>query len=127
MTTSDDQPPGELPDYGSAPKPPAGPLPLDPVPPPAPTVPTGTPGPSINQKALWSMILGIVAVFGLCCIIGGFIGIPAIVLGFLARAEITRSGGTQTGLGMATAGIAIGAVSELGSIVWLLLFSVGAL
>jgi len=94
MTTSDDQPSGELPDYGSVPKPPAGSLPLNPVPPAAPTMPTGTPGPPVNQKALWSMILGIVAIFGLCCVIGGFVGIPAIVLGFLARSEITRSGGT---------------------------------
>jgi hypothetical protein len=49
--------------------------------------------------AIASLILGIV---------GG--SLPAIILGFVARAKISRSGGALTGRGNATAGIVLGIV-----------------
>ncbi|WP_332641882.1 DUF4190 domain-containing protein [Aeromicrobium sp.] len=113
MTTSDDQPtPGELPDYGS-------------VPPPSP----GTPSASEavlqqNKKASWSLVLGIIGLLGLCCTIGGFLGIPAVVLGILGRSEIEASNGTQTGSGMAIAGIVTGAIAALAAIDVLIVFAV---
>lgn len=123
MTTSDD-PPGELPDYGSAPHPP----PLPPPPPPSTAADsvalTPVPVSPFNQKAIWSMVIGIVSLIGVCCVFGGFAGIAAIVLGAIARAEILRSGGGQAGLGMAVTGIVTGIVAELGSIVWMLVLAV---
>jgi thiol:disulfide interchange protein len=54
-------------------------------------------------------------VFGLLSLVcaGFFLGIPAIVLGFVARKNIERSGGATTGLGMATGGIVTGFVGTL--------------
>ena len=112
MTTSDDQPtPGELPDYGSVPPP-----------------PPGSPGasgaaPQQNKRAVWSMILGIVGLVGLCCTIGGFLGVPAIILGVAARNEVARSNGAQTGSGMAIAGIVTGAIAALGAIAMIVVFA----
>jgi hypothetical protein len=126
MTTSDDQTPGELPNYGSVPRPPG-----DPAPPPPPPPTDGAfslsqaPRKPINQKALWSLIIGVASLIGVCCVFGGFVGIAAIVLGVLGRAEVIKSNGNQTGIGMAIAGIVTGAIAEFGSIVLLLVFSVG--
>lgn len=113
MTTSDDQPtPGELPDYGSVPPP-----------------PPGTPSASDaalqqNKKASRSLVLGIVGLLGLCCTVGGFLGIPAVVLGIIGRSEIEASNGNQTGSGMAIAGIVTGAIAALAAIAVLIVFAV---
>ena len=53
------------------------------------------------------------AIASLICAIGGvfFLGIPSIlgiVFGFVARSQIQRSNGTQTGNGLALAGIIVG-------------------
>ncbi|EFQ84298.1 hypothetical protein HMPREF0063_11014 [Aeromicrobium marinum DSM 15272] len=79
--------------------------------------------PETNGKALWSMILGIVGL--ICC--GLFAGIPALVLGSLARNEITASGGRQDGSGMATAGVVLGSISIVLSLVSIVLYSTGVL
>ena len=114
MTTNDgDQPiSGDLPSYGSAPPPPPGsyPPPSGSYPPPPPggaPAPGGYGGmPQQNKKALWSMILGILGL--LCC---GLAGIPALILGNQAKQEIASSGGTQTGDGMAKAGVILGIIA----------------
>lgn len=112
MTTNDgDQPiSGDLPSYGSVPPPPQPPPGSYPPPPPggygAPA-PGGYGGvPQQNKKALWSMILGILGL--LCC---GLAGIPALILGNQAKQEIASSGGTQTGDGMAKAGVILGIIA----------------
>ena len=58
------------------------------------------------------MILGILG--PLCC--GIFTAIPALILGIMARKEIDASGGNQTGRGMAIAGIILGIVGIIVSI-----------
>ncbi|WP_229053624.1 DUF4190 domain-containing protein [Aeromicrobium sp. Leaf350] len=65
-----------------------------------------------SQKAIWAMVLGIVSIFGTACFyIGGFaMGIPAIVLGVIARKEIAASNGQQEGGGFAVAGLVTGIV-----------------
>ena len=74
------------------------------------------PAPQQNQKALWSMILGICAVVGafvsfLCCVPFGLLaGIPAVILGPMATKEIDRSQGWQTGDGQAKAGLICGII-----------------
>lgn len=124
MTSSDDQPtPGELPDYGSVPQtggptPPAT-NPLD------PTFATSQPKRPVNQKAIWSLVIAIASLIGVCCVFGGFVGIAAIALGVMGRAEVLQSGGRQTGEGLALAGIITGAVAEFGSITMLLVTSFG--
>jgi hypothetical protein len=67
--------------------------------------------PQTNNKALISMILGICSwVLGLSI----FSGIPAIVLGHSALGEIRRSGGTQSGEGLALTGLILGYASIVG-------------
>ena len=96
--------------------------------PPPPGMPYGAPGgyggaPVQNQKALWSMILGIVGL--LCCVIGGIV---AIIIGGQAKAEIAGSGGTQTGEGMAKAGVIMGWISIgltiLGIVAYIAIFAI---
>jgi hypothetical protein len=62
--------------------------------------------PSSNQKALWSMILGIVSL--LCC--GVITGTAAIILSQQAKREIAASGGLQSGSGQAQAGFILGII-----------------
>lgn len=76
-------------------------------PPPPPPGAGGYAAPQTNQKALWSMILGILSL--VCC--GLFAGIPALILGNSAQKEIVASGGMQTGDGMAKAGVILGWIS----------------
>ena len=75
-----------------------------------------------NQKALFSLILGIVSL--ICC---GFVaGVPAAILGNMAKKEIEASGGAQSGAGMAQAGFILGiigtALSAIGLIFYILYF-----
>lgn len=78
-----------------------------------------------NQKAMWSMILGILGL--VCC--GLFAGIPAWILGNQAKQEIAASGGTQSGAGMAQAGFIMGIISVVlsvvGIVIYGLVFAVG--
>jgi hypothetical protein len=79
--------------------------------------------PQQNQKALWSMILGILGV--VCC--GFLAGIPAVILGNNARREVQASGGAQTGEGMAKAGVILGWIAiALGVLGLLIAVSTGA-
>jgi hypothetical protein len=65
--------------------------------------------PQNNQKAMWSMIVGIASlVLGLFCGLLVIGSIVAIVLGFVARSEIARSQGAQKGSGQALTGIITG-------------------
>lgn len=87
-------------------------------PPPPPPGAGGYAAPQTNQKALWSMILGILSI--VCC--GLFAGIPAIYLGGKAKTEIASSGGAQTGDGMAKAGVILGWISIAFSILSVIIF-----
>jgi hypothetical protein len=112
-------------DNAPPPPPPGGP-PSEPpygggygaTPPPPPGYGTGpggygAPQPSGNNtKAIWSLVLGILGI--LCC---GILGIPALILGKQAQNEIDRSGGTQTGRGLATAGFVLGILACIGLVV----------
>ena len=69
--------------------------------------------PKTNGKALASLITGIsTLVLSWCCGLG-IIGLVAVFLGFKARSEIRSSGGTQSGEGLALAGIITGAIATL--------------
>lgn len=81
--------------------------------PPPPTVqrpPLGN-----NGQAVASLVLGILWIWGVGSIL-------AIVLGYGAKAQIDHSGGTQSGRGLAIAGIVLGWIGVAGTILLLLLF-----
>jgi hypothetical protein len=73
-----------------------------------------------NQKAVWAMVLGILGTV-LCCL---FAGVPAIILGAIARKEIAASAGFQEGRGMATAGLVLGIVSTVLSVIYYIFIGV---
>ncbi|MEV7396138.1 DUF4190 domain-containing protein [Aeromicrobium sp. NPDC092404] len=70
--------------------------------------------PHTNGKAIAALVLGIVSI--VLCYLGVLIGPGAIVFGVLGKKDIKQSNGTQTGDGMATAGIVTGII---GTVVWL--------
>ncbi|MGV9795604.1 MULTISPECIES: DUF4190 domain-containing protein [unclassified Gordonia (in: high G+C Gram-positive bacteria)] len=72
-----------------------------------------------NPLAIASLVCSIVGL--VCC---GLTAIVGLVLGIVARKQIKESNGTQTGDGMALAGIIIGAiVTVLFIIYWILVFA----
>jgi hypothetical protein len=82
----------------------------------------GYPAPqkSTNGKAIGALISGIVGLVMLaaCFLISFPVGIAAVVLGFMSRREVEQAGNTQTGSGMALAGIITGALAIVGALVW---------
>ncbi|WP_404828388.1 DUF1707 and DUF4190 domain-containing protein [Streptomyces canus] len=99
-------------------------LPLGPVPQPAPVtaVPRTflpAPRPRANGKAVGAAVCGL-----LCVPTFGFTGIPAVILGHAARAEIDRTG--EGGDGLALTGLVLGWLSIAAwSILMTLLIAVG--
>jgi hypothetical protein len=75
--------------------------------------------PASNQKALWSMILGIVSLF--CC--GVITGVVAVVLAQQAKREIAASGGMQRGAGQAQAGFVLGIIGIALTVVGLIAYA----
>ncbi len=69
-----------------------------------------------NGKAIAALILGIAG----CCVLPLILGIPALILGIMARKEIEASNGQQEGNGMAMAGIILGIISIIGGILYLI-------
>jgi hypothetical protein len=106
-------------------QPPAGPIPQQwAAPPPGWTPPPGYPAPAFqvvhhtktNGLAIAAMVLGIVWIYWLGSLL-------AVIFGHVALSQIGKSGGAQTGRGMAIAGVVLGYVG-LG--IFLLLVIVGA-
>lgn len=99
-------------------------LPQGPVPRPAAPL-TGVPGtflparPQTNGKAAGSLVCG-----ALCLVTWGLTGIPAVVLGHVARSEIRRTG--ERGDGLALTGLVLGWLSTGGWALVLVLLSVVA-
>ncbi|TYQ14914.1 UNVERIFIED_CONTAM: uncharacterized protein DUF4190 [Acetivibrio alkalicellulosi] len=75
-----------------------------------------------NGLAIASLVLGILGILLLCCFYIGVIpGIIAIVLSFLAKSKIRESDGTETGNGLATAGLIMGIATIALAIVFLVI------
>jgi hypothetical protein len=66
------------------------------------------------------MVLGILGTV-LCCVLAG---VPAIFLGNIARKEIDASQGLQEGRGMATAGLVLGIISTVLSVLYYIFMGV---
>ncbi len=123
----------EPPNYGSPPPPPGGGGGYGAPPPPGGGYGAPQPGYGGGQPqqtsvmAIVSLVTGIVGI--VCCIcygLGGLFGIAALVTGFLGRKEIAESGGQKKGQGLALAGMICGGIGLVLSIVWWVLFAVGA-
>jgi hypothetical protein len=69
------------------------------------------------------MILGILSIVAAC---GLLTGVPALILGSLAKKEIAASGGSQSGEGMATAGVVLGWISVAITVLLLVLIGLVA-
>lgn len=78
-----------------------------------------TPARRTNGLAIASMVLGIVWAYWIGSIL-------ALVFGYLAKRQIVESGGTQTGDGMATAGIVLGWVGVGFFAFFVVIFAIGA-
>ncbi|MEU3254757.1 DUF1707 and DUF4190 domain-containing protein [Streptomyces sp. NPDC006997] len=72
------------------------------------------PRPPVNGKAVGSMVCGVLTV-----VTGGVTGIPAVILGHAARAEMRRSG--EGGEGFAMTGLVLGWLSVAG---WALIVTI---
>ena len=102
--------------YPQQPQPPGNPPYRYPPPYPPPQMPQQVmfqPPPSNDGKAIASLVLGILSLVG--CF-GALAGVPAIILGFMSRRDIAKSGGTMGGDGLALGGIITGILSTLLSI-----------
>jgi hypothetical protein len=64
------------------------------------------------------MILGICAAFMVCCWGGVWLGIPAAVVGFLGMRNAESDPTRYAGRGMAIAGMVLGIITFLASIVF---------
>jgi len=83
----------------------------DPLPPrPDGGVSAGFSSTETNTLAVFSFVVSLFWMFGLASVL-------AIVLGLVAHWQIDRSGGRQPGAGLATLGIAIGALGLIAAIV----------
>lgn len=87
-----------------------------PPPPPGAPMPGGA-ATGNNGLAIASLIVGLVSF--LCCSVGFIPGIIAIVLGVMGKNQIKQTG--QSGEGMATAGIVLGAIGIVWAVFWLIL------
>jgi hypothetical protein len=77
------------------------------------------PVPPTNGKAVGSLVCGV-----LTLMTAGLTGLPAVVLGHVARSEIRRRG--EGGDGLALAGLVLGWLSVVGWALFLVLFIVAA-
>ena len=67
-------------------------------------------GPTTNSTSIISLILSLLGLVGILPVLGS---IGGIITGHMARNDIARSGGLQTGEGLAQAGIIIGWIGVL--------------
>lgn len=72
-----------------------------------------------------SLVLGVFSIILFCCFGGIPLGIGAVVTGYLGMSNADKSPQTYGGRGLAIAGIVVGAISLVGSILWLLAAALG--
>jgi hypothetical protein len=77
----------------------------------APPVTTTSPVPKNCTLAVWSLVLGILAILLSVVCIGPLFGIPAVICGHMAYSRIKRSAGALAGGGLALGGLITGYLS----------------
>jgi hypothetical protein len=80
---------------------------------------TGVPKPPPDDRAIASLILGVLSVVGCLAWLGLPLGVPAVLLGARAHRDIRRSAGLRAGHGLATAGIVLGSIGSTLFFAWL--------
>jgi hypothetical protein len=106
--------PLEPPEPAADAAPPPSPQPLPPPPDSAPALRAPP-----DDRAVASIILGVLSVVGCLAWLGLPLGVPAVLLGARAHKDIRRSHGMRGGQGLATAGIALGSIGATLFFVWL--------
>jgi hypothetical protein len=82
--------------------------------------------PKASGKAITSLVLGIVSIVP-CCAVGVIFGVISIILGNAANREIAASNGTQSGAGLARAGVITGVIGVVVCVLyWILVFAYGS-
>jgi hypothetical protein len=76
--------------------------------------------------AIASLIIGIVGVVCFFICLGVVLGPTAAIMGFVSRQRITSSGGMLGGGGLALAGLILGVVGFLASVIWFFYFVLNA-
>ena len=79
--------------------------------------PYATPVTKTNGMATASLVFGILWMYGIGSIL-------ALVFGYLGKAQIARSEGRETGRGLAVAGIVLGWIGVVATIVIILMFAI---
>lgn len=74
-----------------------------------------------------SLVLGILSVVFICCYGGFYLGIPAVIVGFLALRNTNNNPSHYGGRGLAIAGLILGAGSFLTALLIILLAIIGNL
>jgi competence protein ComGC len=77
----------------------------------APPIPITPPAPKNCGLAVWSLVLGILAIVLSVVCIGPLLAIPAVICGHMAYSRIKSSAGALTGDGLALGGLITGYVS----------------
>jgi len=81
-------------------------------------------GASRNQTlATASLVLGIAAVPLVCCLGGVLLGLPAVIVGYIAMRNADNEPAKYAGRGMAIAGMVLGIITFLGSLLFLIFSS----
>lgn len=75
--------------------------------------------PETNGFAIASVILGPLGMCGFCCCAGLWLGIPGVICGHIARTQIEDSNGSQTGGGIAQAGLITSYLAVVITIAWI--------
>jgi Domain of unknown function (DUF4190) len=79
-------------------------------------------GARTDGLAVASLICGIVGIVCFFICLGVLLGPIAAIMGFISRQRVASSGGTLGGGGLATAGLILGIVGFVGSVLWFLFF-----
>jgi len=77
-----------------------------------------------NPLAMVSIALGILGLVGCCCapIIAVIFGVPAGIMGYMARNQIKASQGSQQGEQLAMIGMVVGIGETVLALLWILFF-----
>jgi hypothetical protein len=75
-------------------------------------------GPRTDGLAIAALVVGILAIPCSIACLGVFLGPAAAIMGFISRQRVTASGGTLGGGGMAIAGLILGIIGFVISVLW---------
>jgi hypothetical protein len=80
-------------------------------------MPGGYASPRTDGLAIGSLIVGIISILCVPACLGILLGPAAAIMGFVSRQRVTASGGTLGGGGMALAGLILGIIGFVLSVV----------